>query len=91
MERELGISYPTVRSRLEALLRVIGLADGPAVPAAEAEPMSDEPMVATAGSETVQGADEDVAAQRRSILERLARHELSADDAAAAIRGLGKS
>ena len=27
MERELGISYPTVRARVEALLRALGLAD----------------------------------------------------------------
>ena len=28
MERELGISYPTVRNRVEALVRALGLADG---------------------------------------------------------------
>jgi len=28
LERELGISYPTVRGRVEALLRTLGLADG---------------------------------------------------------------
>jgi len=27
MERELGISYPTVRNRVEALVRILGLAD----------------------------------------------------------------
>ena len=29
MERELGISYPTVRNRVEALVRALGLADRP--------------------------------------------------------------
>src|SRR5262249_8912896 len=29
MERELGISYPTVRNRVEALVRALGLGDGP--------------------------------------------------------------
>src|ERR671916_2647357 len=29
MERELGISYPTVRGRVDALIRSLGLADGP--------------------------------------------------------------
>src|SRR3970040_2254187 len=28
MERELGISYPTVRNRVEALVRALGLTDG---------------------------------------------------------------
>ena len=35
MERELGISYPTVRGRLDALVRALGLSDG-------AEPATDE-------------------------------------------------
>ena len=30
MERELGISYPTIRGRLDALVRSLGLADEPA-------------------------------------------------------------
>src|SRR5512141_2381648 len=33
LERELGISYPTVRGRVETLLRILGLGDGPAQPA----------------------------------------------------------
>src|SRR5215213_5466263 len=32
LERELGLSYPTIRGRIEALLRTLGLADGEAVP-----------------------------------------------------------
>src|SRR5919106_6237157 len=28
MERELGISYPTVRGRIDALIRTLGLAEG---------------------------------------------------------------
>ena len=73
MERELGISYPTVRSRVDALLRALGLGD--AVADAETD---DEPMP-------------DAGARRREILERLARRELSAEDAAAALRSLGES
>ena len=89
MERELGISYPTVRGRLETLLRAIGLADGPAVPAADADALTDEPTPAVPDI-AAPPSDEDAAAQRRAILERLSRHELSADEAAAAIRGLGR-
>ena len=79
MERELGISYPTVRGRVDALIRSLGLADGAAVDADEdfGAGFADEPD----GS--------DVAAERRAILERLARKEISADDAAVALRELG--
>lgn len=75
MERELGISYPTVRSRVEALIRALGF--GPRDGEEEAE---DEAASAA-----------DTAADRQSILERLARHEISADDAATAIRALGRT
>lgn len=70
LERELGLSYPTVKGRVETLLRTLGLADGP-IPAEPTEPA--EP-----------GVDPEV---RRNVLERLARHELTADQAAAALRG----
>lgn len=72
LERELGLSYPTVRGRVEALLRTLGLADGDAQPAETAPPAAESTV------------DPEL---RRSILERLARHELTADQAAAALRG----
>lgn len=78
MERDLGLSYPTIRGRLDALVRTLGLADGDAAP----EPATDEELA------TEQA---DVAAERRLILERLARHELSAEDAAAALRAVGSA
>lgn len=71
LERELGLSYPTVRGRVEALLRALGLPDAP-VPAAE-PPQQSEPHI-----------DPE---QRRIVLERLARHEVTAEEAAAALRG----
>lgn len=74
MERELGISYPTVRSRVEALVRSLGF--GPRADADEVEEAA-EPAVAPR--------------TRSEILEALARHELSAEDAAAAIRSLGRT
>ena len=78
LERELGISYPTVRGRIEALLRALGLADGDeAAPEERAE--ADAPY---------QTGDED-AAKRRAILDLLARHEMSAEQAAIALRALG--
>ncbi len=75
MERELGISYPTVRSRVEALVRALGFG-----PRDEADAA---PAAAAATSETIQ-------AGRRDILERLSRRELSAEGAAEAIRALGR-
>jgi hypothetical protein len=82
LERELGISYPTVRGRVESLLRALGLADGDAPAPADEE----EPIAADAANPTVDNS----ADERRSILERLARREISADDAATALRGLGE-
>ena len=82
MERELGISYPTVRGRVDALIRSLGLADG----AADA----DEDF--SAGFDdgfADEDTDDGVAGERREILERLARKEISAEDAATALRALG--
>jgi hypothetical protein len=75
MERELGISYPTVRSRVEALVRALGFreTDGDAANA-EAE--------AEAAPESL---------TRQEVLERLARHEIGAEDAAVMIRNLGRT
>jgi hypothetical protein len=69
MERELGISYPTVRNRVEALVRALGLADD------SAPPVPATPV------------DTGEAALRRDVLERLARHEITAEQAAAELRG----
>jgi hypothetical protein len=84
MERELGISYPTVRGRVDALVRALGFG----------EETADEEL----GSDFGEGFDEDEPAadvkagtDRREILERLARKEISAEDAAEALRALGAS
>lgn len=82
MERELGISYPTVRGRVDALVRALGLSD---VPGAE-----DDEFVSDAEEDAADAAAEvDASAERRSILERLARKEISAEEAATALRALG--
>jgi hypothetical protein len=80
MERELGISYPTVRARVEALVRALGF--GP-------RDEADNPAATTTNPAAIATAEE-IQTGRRDVLERLARHELSAEEAAEAIRALGK-
>src|SRR5689334_21779717 len=81
MERELGISYPTVRGRVEALVRALGF--GPREGSDEAE---DEAAAAVA---TAASASADMAAARQQILERLSKGDIGAEEAATAIRSLG--
>jgi hypothetical protein len=76
MERELGISYPTVRSRVEALVRSLGF--GPRGDDADEDVATEAPAAPAAES-------------RQAILERLARHEIGAEEAALAIRALGRN
>ena len=76
MERELGISYPTVRSRVEALVRALGFGPGD-------DEAADETGAATATPAAGRTRDE--------ILQALSRHEMSAEDAASAIRALGRT
>ena len=88
MERELQISYPTVRARVEALVRALGFG-----PRDDADAESRRPRRHRRhrrGDATATAARE-VQAARREILERLSRHELSAEDAAEAIRALGRT
>jgi hypothetical protein len=75
MERELNISYPTVRSRVEALVRALGFG-----PRADAE-----------GAAADVEAEVETGPSRQEILERLARHEIGAEEAAAMIRGQAKA
>jgi hypothetical protein len=86
MERELGISYPTVRGRVDALLRALGLGDGPAADELDIDQADDD-----AERDRTEEEASIVADQRRAILERLARREIAADEAAAALRELGAS
>jgi hypothetical protein len=74
LERELGVSYPTIRGRVEGLLRALGLGDGAPLPAPEQ----------AAGRATEAGVSPST---RRAVLERLARKEITAEEAAAALRG----
>jgi hypothetical protein len=74
MERALGISYPTVRARVEALVQALDLADG-------------EPVEIVVDDETGDSGGE-LAATRREILERLAKGEIDSAGAAEALRAV---
>ncbi len=66
VEKELGISYPTVRGRLEALIRALGY------------PVDSEPEIS--------GAQR--AVQKKAIIEKLSKGEISAQEAARQLRNL---
>jgi hypothetical protein len=82
MERELGISYPTVRGRVDALVRALGFGG-----ATHNDADFDTDMDLDAPAPAADEADQ--AAERREILERLARKEIGAEEAAEALRELG--
>ncbi len=84
MERELGISYPTVRARVDALVRALGFGD-----AGEANAEETEDDFAPGFGEGFADDQPDASDQRRAILERLARKEIDAEEAATALRALG--
>jgi hypothetical protein len=71
LERELKVSYPTVRARIEALVKALGLTDG--------TPIGEDGEYGFARSG-------DATELRRDVLERLARHEITADEAAVLLR-----
>jgi hypothetical protein len=75
MERALGISYPTVRARVEALVVALGLADGETVsaPRDDEVPVEERPEAVEA---------------RRAILQRLAEGKIDAATAAEGLRAL---
>lgn len=75
LERELKLSYPTVRARIDALVRALGLADGSPAPD---EGEDGSPRSAESGP-------------RRDILERLARHEITLEEAGSLLRALGRN
>ena len=68
MERELSVSYPTVRARVEALVRALGFGE------------------TASAARSAAGTEDEVAPDRRVVLERLARREITADQAAALLR-----
>lgn len=66
MERVLGVSYPTVKARLDALFNALGY-----------EPVKVE-------------SKEELASRRREVLDRLEAGEITAEEAARALKDIGK-
>ena len=86
VERELGISYPTVRSRLDEVIRALGYdAEGESVPpAGGAAPAGAAGGAATGGAAPAGGVSPE---RRREILDRLSSGAISADLAVKLLRG----
>lgn len=71
MERELGVSYPTVRGRLEAILQSLGH------PIQPSRPADDSAGMPAAGAAAAEAAK----AERRAVLDALGAGEISAEEA----------
>lgn len=78
VEKELNLSYPTVRNRLGAALTALGLSgEETTEPSAPIPPIPSMPEISP-----------EMLQRRRALLESLERGELSAEDAAEALREL---
>jgi hypothetical protein len=86
VEKELNLSYPTVRNRLQAALTALGLGADSQDNGGFDDPL-DAPPAVNMPYVTPRDAAAD-AERRREVLDALARGDLSADDAAEALRDL---
>ncbi len=88
MERESGLSYPTLRGRVDALIRALGLGEPPVetTPPDEVEAAAEPAAGATPPAASTPSTED----ARRVVLERLARHEVSAAEASGLLRDLGR-
>ena len=79
VERELGISYPTVRAALDNLIASLGLADAPAP---DEIPVHDDTL------KSRHKGTPDTAKSRKEILKMLSEHRITADEAAKRLKEL---
>ena len=92
VEKELGISYPTVRNRLSAALSALGLSGEAAEGnerGTEGNRREDAPTLAPSPPDAQPPIpSSDAATRRKAILDALGRGEMSAEEAANALREL---
>lgn len=81
VERELGISYPTVRAALDNLIASLGQDTAQAPAAAPVEPREESPKKSRRG-------DPDTQKARKDILKMLSEHRITADEAAQKLKEL---
>ena len=79
VERELGISYPTVRAALDNLIASLGLAD---TPLSEEVPRREDTEKSRSRNHP------DTAKARKDILKMLSEHRITADEAAKKLKEL---
>ncbi len=85
MERELGVSYWTIRGRLNELIATMGLGDaGDDTPDLAPADAADEPAPSRTARATAKGP---TATERQAILDRLKRGEITATEAAVLLGG----
>ena len=85
VERELGISYPTVRAALDNLLSSLGLSDQPDC---EVPEQDEEEPAPKASARSKRKSAPDQAAARKDILRMLSEHKITADEAAKRLKEL---
>jgi hypothetical protein len=93
VERDLNISYPTVRSRLDEVIRALGYdspADGGegAASATGATGAGSAPVTGDATGAT--GGGGAAGSRKREILDRLSAGEITPDEAIAQLRAIGE-
>ncbi len=81
VEREMGISYPTVRGALDGLIHTLGLTD-------EASPASELLAQEEVRIPRRRSADSDSGRERKEILRLLSEHKITADEAARRLKEL---
>ncbi len=81
VEREMGISYPTVRAALDNLIGTLGLNEADSA-ASELVAKEDTKLPRRRSS------DPEAARERKEILRLLSEHQISADEAARRLREL---
>lgn len=88
VEKELGISYPTVRNRFTAMLAALGYGEAAVAPPRASENGSDFASGTPSPPNPPAPPNPETAARRLAVLDALGRGEIDATEAAAALKEL---